>query len=288
MAEIDNYEAQAQYWNNYYLIDRSVKACVHLEDKDDEMFWDGMLQKYSPGKYHYISYSNSRNGKPTTGCEQCLRFAPYLSDKFFVCIDSDYRHLLGQPDIDAAHHILQTYTYSWENHYCERNNLNARIGETIAKDKFDFTKFLHDYSVAVYEPLLLLLHSRKQNDGEMRDKEFNQCLINQCTGKDLENDGAGIISKIRGNLTILIAAHKAYVDSIDLASLKSEYATKGLTEDTAYLHVRGHNLFDLVAYIGKLLCQKLRVDFKKAILAHAMPSNSYWEMDKLVKDMEML
>ena len=107
------YKSQAEYWKNLPIIDRSIKACVHLEDEEDIFFWDTILQKCDAGKYHYIPYSKSKEGYDTHGCEQCLKFLPFLSDTFFICIDSDYRYLLQQPNIDAKHYVLQTYTYSW-------------------------------------------------------------------------------------------------------------------------------------------------------------------------------
>ena len=35
MKNPEVYKQQALYWQNYRIIDRTVTACVHLEDKDD-------------------------------------------------------------------------------------------------------------------------------------------------------------------------------------------------------------------------------------------------------------
>lgn len=284
MANPDNYRQQAQYWSNYHLIDRSVKACVHVEDKNDVDFWDCLLQKHNPGNYHFIAYSYSNKNKRTTGCEQCLRFAPYLSAHFFVCIDSDYRDLLGQSGLDAHHYIMQTYTYSWENHFCQVANLQDCIGKLISPDVFNFSEFLNNYSKAVYIPLLILLHSRERNDGELRDKEFNQCLINQCTGKDIADNGKGIIGKIITGFAQLIESHRSYIDELDINRQKSKYAKLGLTASTAYLHIRGHNLLSLIEYICKLISP----GFPKAALTSTTPSNNYREIDSLVADIKSL
>jgi hypothetical protein len=283
MKSAETYKHQAQYWANYRFIDPTIKACVHLEDKSDTEFWDKVLQKYRPGKYHYISYSYSSKNQKTTGCEQCLRFMPYLSEYFFVCIDSDYRYLLEQKNLDAAHHVLQTYTYSWENHYCAVPDLQNRLNQSSAIE-FDFQEFLSKYSKVVYEPLLFLINSRKNNDGELRDKDFNQCLISQCTAKELENNGEGAIAKIQANLCHLLQLHKQYVERLNINSLKAYYADKGLNESNAYLHVRGHNIFDLISNIGKMLSQKSRLDFVKTVLTSKLPDDKYWEMNKLAED----
>ena len=44
-------EEQTQYYKNLLLRDRSIKAIVHLEDADDERFWNHQLQKASPAKH---------------------------------------------------------------------------------------------------------------------------------------------------------------------------------------------------------------------------------------------
>lgn len=92
-------EDQAKYYNNLPLRDRSIKAVVHLEDSDDILFWDNQLQNAFPATYHYITYSKNNNGTDTRGCEQCLRYKPYLTKRFFICIDSDLRQLEEKKDL---------------------------------------------------------------------------------------------------------------------------------------------------------------------------------------------
>ena len=79
---ISTIEAQAEYFANIPIIDRTYRASVHLESQEDEMFWDTMLQKYRPGKYNYIYYSNSESGNDSKGCKQCLNYKNYLSAIF--------------------------------------------------------------------------------------------------------------------------------------------------------------------------------------------------------------
>ena len=119
---------------NVPLINRDIIASVHLENREDELFWDTLLQSHRPGKYNYIYESRiAKNSIPASGVNQCLRYKPYLSKTFFVCIDSDLRYLLQEPEIDARHYILQTYTYSWENHYCFAEQIQTRLAELSAE-----------------------------------------------------------------------------------------------------------------------------------------------------------
>lgn len=103
---------------------RGGTAAVHIENKNDEVFWWKVLhQAYPKGKFRFISSSRSIGGNMTSGCTQCLQYREFLDRHFWIAIDSDYRYLSEEPDIDARHFILQTYTYSFENHFCYWQNL---------------------------------------------------------------------------------------------------------------------------------------------------------------------
>ena len=153
-------EACALDFANVPKIDRRYTASVHLEHKADELFWDAVLQATHKGQYNYIYESRvEKDGNLTSGVDQCLRYKPYLSRTFFICIDSDLRYLRQEPGIDAGHYILQTYTYSWENHYCLAEQVQKRLVALSpeAATKFDFGDFLSQLSQNAYEPLLYLL-----------------------------------------------------------------------------------------------------------------------------------
>ncbi|MBR1932268.1 MAG: hypothetical protein IJ841_01100, partial [Prevotella sp.] len=62
----------------------------------------------------------------------------------------------------------------------------------------------------------------------------------------------------------------------------------GVNEQNVYLHIRGHNLFDLVAYIGSLLCHDTTVSFKKDILMSDLPPQNYWQIEKVAEDISFI
>lgn len=108
-----------------------VDSIVHVEDKDDIWFWQQLLAKYRGGRYKFKPATINEKGNRNTGCTQCLKYKGFLSQKFFICIDSDLRYLLEE-GISAEDGILQTYTYSWEIivHLlpnCNRRLINIRI-----------------------------------------------------------------------------------------------------------------------------------------------------------------
>ena len=280
----DVYQEQARFFANVPLMQSGVVASVHLEDGDDKGFWDAMLQTQHPGRYYFITHSRSPKGFDTKGCEQCLKYRPYLSKRFFICIDSDMRYLLQEPNLDASNYVCQTYTYSWENHYCEASALQRRF-EKQCPDKaatFDFSIFLTELSKVLYKPLLLLLYCLKNDKPDFNLHMFSACLPNQCKRVELADNGKSLIERITKNFEQHL--NSQFAKSIDFDAEGSYCQTFDVNEENAYLHVRGHNVFDLVAYIGDLLCRGTSVSFKNDVLMKELPPQDYWQIKKVASD----
>ena len=279
-------EACALDYANVPMIDRRYTASVHLEHKADELFWDAVLQATHKGQYNYIYGSRvEKDGNLTSGVDQCLRYKPYLSKTFFVCIDSDLRYLLQESGIDAGHYILQTYTYSWENHYCMAEQIQQRLTELSpeAATKFNFVSFLNQLSCSAYEPLLYLLEAldKKLVQSNMVGS-FKECFPRQCTAAVLGNNGAQLISQIQANL-LQFMTNPAFVQ-IDIAAAKEKYQQMGLTPTNAYLHLRGKNIFGLLAHIGNMIYRP----FREKVLLQSLNFFGYWEIDNVLKDMALV
>jgi len=282
------YRDQARDLANIPILRRDVTACIHLEDKEDKFFWDALLQSQRPGHYHFVTQSKSQSGNETSGSRQCLKFRPYLSKRFFIGIDSDVHYLQQEPGFDAAHFVCQTYTYSWENHYCEAKALQSRF-EAICPErasKFDFVEFLTAYSKAVFKPMLLLLYCLKNHDYNFTRNKFDKCLPHQCKGEELDNNGALIVERICKDFEPYLNSPLA--KSVDLEAESAYCKQLGITEGSAYLHVRGHNLIDLVCYIGEMTCRRTGVSFKDDILMKRLPPFNYWQIEKVGSDINQI
>jgi hypothetical protein len=284
----DVYQEQARFFANVPLMQSGVVASVHLEDGDDKGFWDAMLQTQHPGRYYFISHSRSPKGFDTKGCEQCLKYRPYLSKRFFICIDSDMRYLLQEPNLDASNYVCQTYTYSWENHYCEASALQRRF-EKQCPDKaatFDFSIFLTELSKVLYKPLLLLLYCLKNDKPDFNLHMFSACLPNQCKRVELADNGKSLIERITKNFDQHL--NSQFAQSVDFEPEGSYCKALDVNEENAYLHVRGHNVFDLVAYIGDLLCRGTSVSFINDVLMSELPPQDYWQIKKVASDIAVI
>lgn len=233
-------------------------ASVHVEDFDDAVFWEGILNHYTSNrkKFNIIWYSQTPKGNEATGVVHCLKFKPYLNQKFFICIDSDYRYLLQEPEIDVNHFILQTYTYAIENHYCFSDRLNEIPLKCtgLINNIFDFKTFLIDYTRAVYDAFIWHLLLLKQNDDSSFSKdEFSKMIsLLQCAPLyDITHNGKEVIHILEERCRKKTDELKHLYPHIDLDAEKVYFQTLGLHANNAYLYVRGHDLYDLIYAIGK-------------------------------------
>lgn len=277
---MDRIESQARYFKNIPLRDRNIKAVVHLEDDEDKKFWNYQLQTVSSGKYLFLTYSKNNNGNDSRGCEQCLRYKPYLNKRFFICIDSDLRQLKSEDGLSAYNYIAQTYAYSWENHLCEAKHLQERFCSLLAKTEFDFCVFLLNLSKVVYKPLLYLVHYTKSAETNQlwNITKFNTCLPLQPKREELNNNGEIYLDRVS-------QLYDAALQDLPMPETKENAF---VDEENAYLHIQGHQLYKLLLHIGTMLCKGQGVAFKSDVLDKVMPTKGYAEIEGVQKDLKQI
>lgn len=115
-------------------------------------------------------------------------------------------------------------------------------------------------SKVLYKPLLLLLFCLKNDKPDFSMRMFSACLPNQCKRAELTGNSKLLIERIAKNFESHL--NSPFAQSVDLEDEKVYCQALGVNEQNAYLHVRGHNLFDLVSYIGDLLCRGTSISFR--------------------------
>ncbi|MBM6963937.1 DUF4435 domain-containing protein [Phocaeicola plebeius] len=264
-----------------------VDSIVHVEDKDDIWFWQQLLAKYRGGRYKFKPATINEKGNRNTGCTQCLKYKGFLSQKFFICIDSDLRYLLDEA-ISAEDGILQTYTYSWENHCAFASQLQQTFDKYTHKGKeFDFSVFLSGYSEVVYEAFLLMLYQLKNGLTEFDRDKFRTIISLQYRRGDEKNNGKQFLDRLSLDLQ---TATKNIKDTcgFNMADESVYYETKGLRKENVYLYVRGHCLYNSLVSIGKKLCEGTGMDFEQNILKNALAFEQYDAISRIKADIGIL
>ena len=280
MTKTEYYKELAQYYAASTYLHR-VDSVVMMENMHDEWFWRQVLEHYKPQKYEFVAGTQSQNnGNVSTGCGQCLKYRGFLNQRFFVCMDSDIRYLRGE-NITVTDGFIQTYTYSWENHcaYFERlglSNLN-----------FDFTDFLYNFSNVVHRGLMFLMHVMNMQGTDFTPQILRGCISQQFRKGDEIDSGKAIIQRIENHLEVAMR-NSVYYDSFDYEAMTAEFIIKGVTQDNAYLYVRGHNVYSMLNSIGSKLFEGNDLDFEDSVLKSAIIHYNYPEIHKVGTDIALL
>lgn len=271
-------------------------AAVHLENKSDEHFWKHVLRvAYPDKKFRFITASRSMGGNVTCGCTQCLHYKDFLDKQFWIAIDSDYRYLNQQPEIDANHYILQTYTYSFENHYCFAENVNRAELESCGRLKIDFTRFLKEYSYIVYPLLVWQLYLQGVSPEAFPQRVFHRLLTLTVGAKATENNGAAILQQLKERVHKLETHFRRQYPEADPTWYEARCQHLGVHRNNCYLFVRGHQLYDLINNLGHRIRQeqKKEPDFRasrsfESCLTGDLCFGQYDEIRRVVEDARKL
>lgn len=272
-------------------------AAIHLENKNDEVFWGKVLYEACPNKkFRFIAASRSFSGNMTAGCTQCLQYRDFLDSKFWIAIDSDYRYLTEESGIDARHFILQTYTYSFENHFCYYKNCqraidsvkeedkpsNEELGidqESLSKPDFSFEKFLKEYSRVIYPLLVWQLYLQEVGEDAFPKNVFHRLLSLPIGRRSIYNNGDSILRVLKERTHKLLKHLKQTYPDADTTWYEARCNAQGVHHDNCYLYVRGHQLYDLIVVQG----HKFNRRFEKELTSHLF-FNDYDEIRKIHDD----
>ncbi len=245
----------------------NMKAAIHVEDKDDEAFWTKLMKRVCPhDRFRFITYSRTEKGRVATGCSVCLMYRDFLDEKFAIAIDSDLRYLRQQNGINASNYILQTYTYSFENHLCFPERLNE-LTEKISglkNDIFNYDIFLKSYSNEIYPLFIMFLYASKQPLRIFPMDQLRRVINMNIFHERIDNNGEKVIELLKDEVAERMDAMKKIYPLFNEHKERDRYQSLGLNKDNAYLYIRGHNIFDLMISIGNEVCNTLiRNEIKK-------------------------
>jgi hypothetical protein len=231
------------------------RVTVEVEDTIDRDFWSDLLEELCPEKeFHFDPYhtilnedgSSERTGK---GKSQIINASADFNAWHIGCVDSDYDWILSDytdagKTISGNKYLLQTYAYSIENLMCLSCTLEDFCHEnTEEATEFDFDDYLTRLSKAVYPLLVWSTYLYSKGNRDFTPTSWREVLVN--TEKDPEASLAIIEAKAKAKIEEF---DKKYADKIiDKEDFEFQnIGMKDITEDDAYLYLRGHELFDQI------------------------------------------
>lgn len=230
------------------------RVLVDVEDDIDAEFWEDLLKDICPHKeFHFVPYHTylKEDGDKVfmRGKSHVLHPDEEFNRWHIGCVDSDYDWILSDytdagKTISSTKYLLQTYAYSIENLMC----LSCTLGDfccenTEETSEFDFEDYLTRLSKAVYPLLVWSTYLCSKNDHSFTPAAWREVLVN--TEKDPEASLAQIEAKAKAKKEEL---DKNFANEItDKEDFEFSYiCLKDVTEEDAYLYVRGHELFDQI------------------------------------------
>ncbi len=262
--------------------------CFRVEDKVDIRFWETLLAPYTKQKKVKFFPFVQKGNKRITGKSYIMKHMSMASPTYVLCVDSDLDYLLQRPDFDVRHYILQTYTYSWENHHCWHINLQS-MWEKWQKNKlFDFAIFLPSLGSIIYNVLVVFLTKKRlKHNGLTLSSMCNVIDKIQANKKDeLQNGGAELLNKIRTSYEALVN-NTASEDEQELTITRQHLSKCGVSTDNAYLYMQGHSVYNLICRIGKSLMQDDSFEYQ-ILIPSFRRTPAYQELIKIEKDIQLI
>lgn len=260
---------------------------VQLEYYEDIPFWTSVFKYARPARKIKYYYADTIDGKNQSGKSVCKRYIPYADSSLIVCVDSDFDTFLHSGSLSVKNYILQTYTYSWENHYCYTVALQ-NLWQDVGVGNFNFTTFITGLNNIIYDVLLNILTARTHKLQGWALLDVCGKILHPSVAKvgALDNDGAHLLEAITTEVQEWIA-QQPVLESALISKTETLASAAGLTPNTAYLYFRGHCIYDLILKIGNALSGN-NLAFKPQVLDAALQMSGYPEIEHVISDVKTL
>lgn len=282
------YSAVARNLGNTRILSK-VDAVLRVESEDDIVFWRNAIHTARPNlKVKFLPCVVGGNGGiRQKGKTICMRYVNSLNSHYMICVDSDFDNFTRPGVLNRNKFILQTYTYSFENHYCYAPHLqntwnNACVGI------FSFGNFLKGLNEILYPILIPMLATKAAKKRSwVLDELCSKILCIQFNRPAfLDNDGRQLLNEIKQNLQEWASSQKKPTEA-SCQKMSTHAESIGMTLDNCYLYMQGHCIYNLIERIGRALCYN-KSEFEYQILQFSLQLKGYNEAKKIVNDIQAL
>ena len=260
------------------------RIVAYVESYDDIAFWSQVLRQWeTPERYFEVmlpSHSSLAKGKK-------IALSHQLGPDLIACVDADYDWLLQGATAHSAlvcssPYVLHTHAYAIENLQCYDRALHEACVKATLNDAhvFPFAAFLAEYSEVIW-PLFVwnVWAYRYDRYDRFSLADFARVVA---TGKVNVQAPEKYIEYVRQrvNKTVGRLQHQFPEGRKTYAPLRQQLLDLGLTPQTTYLYMRGHDLFDgLVLPLLETICLQLRRQRERDI--HALACHERQKQNEL-------
>lgn len=282
------YSAVAQNLGNIYILSK-VDVVLRVESEDDITFWQKALHAARPSlKAKFFPCTIGGNGEiRQKGKTICMHYVNKLNNHYMICVDSDFDNFTRPGVLSRDKFILQTYTYSIENHYCYAHHLQNTWNNAQVRN-FSFTNFLKELSEILYPILIPMLATKASKKRSwVLDELCSRILCVQFNRPTfLDNDGQQLLAEIKHNVQEWMSLQKKPTE-VSCTNMGVHAEGMGMTPDNCYLYMQGHCVYNLIERIGRALCHN-KENFEYQILQPSLHLENYNEASMIINDIQAL
>ena len=243
------------------------RIVAYVESYDDVLFWRMILSEFEDDtRYFEVMLpirSNLSKGKKSAFLS-LMRNG--MGKDMIACVDADYDYLLQGANHDSAFmldnpYVIHTFVYAIENYQCYAPSLHnvcvmATLNDTPT---FDFVDFLSRYSRIIF-PLFVwnIMMYRRREYGSFTITDFNTVARIQHKRTEQLNE---VFNKLHHKVRVKINELQRHFPNMkeEYLRTKESLISLGVTQDTTYLFIQGHHLFDCVVLpTMQTICEELR------------------------------
>ncbi len=250
------------------------KIVVYVESYEDIFFWSNLLRPLETEGFYFEVMLPSRStlckGKKTAMAND---LGPRLGGCMIACVDADYDYLMQgatETSAELCHnpYIFHTYYYAIENYQCYAPALHEVCVMATLNDRkiFDFEAFMKQYSTTIWPLFVWNIWAYRYGAYKTFSMlDFYHIVVLEHLNfahpeQTIEALRHRVNAKINRLQKAFPAGRKTY------KPLMNELLAMGLTPETTYLYMRGHDLFDgIVSPMLSGVCEALRREREKQI-----------------------
>ncbi len=243
------------------------KIFAYVESYDDVLFWSQLLREVETDEYCFEVMLPSRNSL-TKGKRSALTnvLGEQLGRNMIACVDADYDYLMqgataSSRTVTGNPYVFHTYVYAIENYQCYAPSLrNVCVMATLNDHRvFDFEEFLSSFSVIVW-PLFVWSIWCYRHGCHNTFSMASLCSVISISNLNV-NHPEVVLEQLRRRVSRKIGwlQHHLPQAKRDYAALREELERLGVTPETTYLYIRGHDLVNAVVIpMLATVCETLR------------------------------